>query len=103
MNPAIMNLSKWIEKTVGAVRHRLNQEAAPCVGFSLVFFDPMEVSEKKWRYVIELAFDPHNPPPEEEREQLEKALSYVSEGVKRIMDSPESEIPDEFVVRGKLN
>jgi hypothetical protein len=51
----------------------------------LVFFDPIAVDDdKRWNYVIELAFDPHNPPTEEERKNLQEAFEYISEGIKRI-------------------
>jgi hypothetical protein len=36
-------------------------------------------------YVIELAFDPNNPPTQEERDQLQNAFEFISEGVRRIM------------------
>ncbi|NIT51797.1 MAG: hypothetical protein GWO41_03370, partial [candidate division Zixibacteria bacterium] len=39
-----------------------------------------------WNYVIELAFDPNNPPTQEERNQLQNAFEFISEGVRRIMD-----------------
>ncbi len=85
MKPQMMNLSKWVEKTAQAVRHICSKKQAPCVGFSLIFFDPCAEPEERWNYVIELAFDPNNPPSEEERKQLEKAFEFISEGVRRIM------------------
>jgi hypothetical protein len=82
---AIMDLGKWAEKTAGAVRRICSKKQAPCVGFSLVFFDPLATSDdERWNYVIELAFDPHNPPTEEERKNLQEAFEYISEGIKRI-------------------
>jgi hypothetical protein len=80
-----MNLSKWVEKTAQAVRHICIRKQAPCVGFSLVFFDPIAEPEKRWNYVIELAHDPHNPPSLEERKRLEQAFEFISEGIRRIM------------------
>jgi hypothetical protein len=41
---------------------------------------------ERWNYVIELAFDPNNPPTQEERNQLQNAFEFISEGVRRIMD-----------------
>ena len=81
-----MNLSKWAEKTAQAVRRICSKKQAPCVGFSLVFFDPVAEPEERWNYVIELAFDPRNPPTQEEQEQLQNAFEFISEGVRRIMD-----------------
>ena len=86
MKPGIMDLSKWVEKTAQAVRRICSQKQAPCVGFSLIFFDPMAEPEERWNYVIELAFDPNNPPSQEERKQLQNAFEFISEGVRRIMD-----------------
>jgi hypothetical protein len=91
MKPGIMNLSKWVEKTAQAVRHICMRKQAPCVGFSLVFFDPLAEPEERWNYVIELAYDPNNPPSEEERKQLEQAFELISEGIRRIMGEEESE------------
>jgi hypothetical protein len=48
MKPGMMDLSKWIEKTAQAVRRICRKKQAPCVGFSLVFFDPMAMPEKQW-------------------------------------------------------
>ena len=91
MKPGIMNLSKWVEKTAQAVRHICINKKAPCVGFSLIFFDPMAEPEKRWNYVIELAYDPNNPPTQEERKQLQKVFEFISEGVRRIMSGEDSE------------
>jgi len=86
VKPGIMDLSKWVEKTAQAVRRICSKKQAPCVGFSLIFFDPMAEPEERWNYVIELAFDPNNPPSQEERKQLQNAFEFISEGVRRIMD-----------------
>ena len=85
MKPGVMDLSKWVEKTAQAVRRICGKKQAPCVGFSLVFFDPVAEPEERWNYVIELAFDPNNPPSEEEQKQLQNAFEFISEGVRRIM------------------
>jgi hypothetical protein len=91
MKPGIMNLSKWVEKTAQAVRHICIKKQAPCVGFSLVFFDPLAEPDERWNYVIELAYDPNNPPSEDERKRLEKAFELISEGIRRILDGEENE------------
>jgi len=91
MKPAIMNLSKWSEKTAQAVRRVCSKKQAPCVGFSLIFFDPLAGPDERWNYVIELAYDPHNPPSQEEQERLEHAFEFISEGVRRIMSDDADE------------
>jgi hypothetical protein len=57
----------------------------------LVFFDPLAEPEERWNYVIELAYDPQNPPSDEERKRLEKAFQFISEGIRSIMDGEASE------------
>ena len=94
MKTAINDLNKWTEKTAQAVRRICSKKQAPCVGFSLIFFDPLATSEAQWNYVIELAFDPHNPPTEEEQEQLKKAFKFINEGVRRIMGGGETGMDD---------
>ena len=91
MKPGIMDLSKWVEKTAQAVRHICSRKQAPCVGFSLVFFDPLAEPDERWNYVIELAYDPNNPPSQEERKRLERAFEFISEGLCRIMSEETSE------------
>lgn len=86
MKPGMMDLSKWVEKTAQAVRRICSKKQAPCVGFSLIFFDPMADPDERWNFVIELAFDPNNPPTQEERDQLQNAFEFISEGVRRIME-----------------
>jgi hypothetical protein len=91
MKPGIMDLSKWVEKTAQAVRHICIRKQAPCVGFSLIFFDPLAEPEERWNYVIELAYDPNNPPSQEERKRLEQAFEFISEGIRRIMSEETQE------------
>jgi len=91
MKSGMMNLTKWAEKTAQAVRKICLSKKAPCVAFSLVFFDPMAPEEKRWNFVIELGYDPHNPPSDEERKQLEQAFEFINEGIKRIMGGEELE------------
>ncbi len=99
MKPGIMNLKKWTAKTAMAVERICGKKQAPCVGFSLVFFDPMAPAEERWNYVIELAFDPHNPPEEEERKKLQKAFEFINEGVKKIMGGDFEDDPEDFTAR----
>jgi hypothetical protein len=91
MKPGIMDLGKWTAKTSLAVEQICKKKQAPCVGFSLVFFDPMAPPEERWNYVIELAFDPRNPPSDKEREELEKSFEFISDGIRRIMGDGEEQ------------
>jgi hypothetical protein len=102
----MMDLQRWTEKLAQLVRRICSKKSAPCVGISLVFFDPTAPKEKQWNYVIELAFDPDNPPPEEEREMLTKAFEYINAGVQRIFGGHEiddSEIPNDYSARANFH
>ncbi len=88
---SIMDLGKWIEKTVQAIKRICSKKQAPCVGFSLVFSDPMVEPEDRWNYVIELAFDPNNPPTEEEQANLRKTFDFISEGIRKIYEQGKGE------------
>ena len=86
MKPGIADLGKWTEKTVGAVRHICHKKTGPCVGFALLFIDPLAVDEKQWNYVIELAYDPANPPSEEEQKDCQKAFEYIMEDTRSLFN-----------------
>jgi len=104
MKPAITNLTKWANKAAEAVRNQCMLKEAPCVGFGLAFFDPMAPEDARWNFTIQLAFDPHNPPPEEERKQLEEALEYIARGVAHIMGGKHQDINlDDLIVHGELH
>ncbi|MBW1982560.1 MAG: hypothetical protein JRJ12_15220 [Deltaproteobacteria bacterium] len=85
MKPAIASIPKWTEKTAQAVKKICLEKNAPCVGFALVFFDPVAEQQQRWSYVIELAFDPHNPPTEEERQKVAATFEFICEGIKRLL------------------
>lgn len=99
----IFDLERWTTKLTILIQKICSKKAAPCVGVSLVFFDPTAPEDEQWSYHIELAFDPNNPPKEEERQRLMKAFEYINAGVQRIMSVDEPEIPNEFAIRGDLN
>lgn len=104
MKTGIMNLNRWAEKTAQAVRNLCLRKNAPCVGFGLAFFDPMADENERWNFVIELAYDPHNPPSDEEKEQLEKALEFLSRGIAHIMGGSKEDINlDDLIVHGDLH
>jgi hypothetical protein len=59
----------------------------------------MAEADERWNYVIELAYDPKNPPSEEERERLEHAFEFISEGIRRIMNGEAEEVEIEEYTR----
>lgn len=104
MNLGITNLTKWAEKSAEAVRRRCLHKQSPCVGFGLAFFDPLADENERWSFTIDLAFDPHNPPPEDEIKQLEQALEYIARGVAHIMGGKHEDINlDDLIVHGQLH
>ena len=104
MKPGIFNLNKWTEKTAQALRRICSKKQAPCVGFSLVFFDPMAEPQEQWNYVIELAFDPNSPPQDEERKQLQESFEFINEGVARIMGGkPEAHDLEDYTRKVRWN
>ena len=103
MKPGIADLGKWAAKTGHAVERICKTKQAPCVGFSLIFFDPMADPEDRWNYVIELAYDPHNPPEEGERKRVQKAFEFISEGVRRIMGGEHDVDIEDYTVRQDLH
>lgn len=82
---SIPDLSRWSSQTAETVRQICLRKEAPCVAFSLIFFDPFVKEEEMWNYVIQMAHDRHEPPSDEDKKRLEKALEFINEGVKRIM------------------
>lgn len=103
MKLGILNLERWAEKTAGAVRHVCLTKKAPCVGFALVFFDPLADEEERWNFSVELAYDPHDPPDEDSQKRLEQAFEYLSEGIKRIMSGDFEEDLRDYEIHGRLH
>ena len=100
----MMDLAKWTEKAAQTVRHRCSKKQSPCIGIGLAFFDPLASEDEQWSFTIDLAFDPHNMPPKEDIERLEKALEFISRGVAHIMGGTKEDISlADLVVRGKLH
>jgi hypothetical protein len=101
----IFNISRWTNKLTTLIQRVCSRKDAPCVGVSLVFFDPTAPPDEQWSYHIELAFDPDNPPNEKEREQLTKAFEFINAGVQRIMgeDVNDPELPNEFSARADFH
>lgn len=63
---------------------------SPCVGFSLVFMD-YKGDEIDFKYKTMLAFDPHNPPPPEDRERLEKMFEMLAAATEKLMNAKEKD------------
>jgi hypothetical protein len=81
----IVNLSKWTEKLLAVVRRICNRKPGPCVGFSLLFLDPMAPPEAQWNFVIELAGHPDHPMPPEERKELVAAFEHIMAGAMQLL------------------
>lgn len=82
----IADLNRWTEKTAQAVREICREEQTPCVGFSLVFHDPLEPDEaKQWKYVTKLGYNPSSIPVESLRKALADTFDFIAEGIKRIL------------------
>lgn len=98
-----MNLNKWAAKTALAVERICLSKEAPCVGFSLIFFDPIADEDERWNFTIELAYDPHNPPEEEEQKRVLKSFEFISEGVRKIMGGDFEVDLENYIVRKDLH
>jgi hypothetical protein len=85
----ILDLKKWHSQTIASVGRVLDEAQAPCVGFNLVFMDMIDKDWANWKFKTMLAFDPNNPPPQEDREKLEYVFSKFAEFVQAIMSGNE--------------
>ena len=81
----MIDLTKWNHQTLESVRHVLDKAGAPCIGFTMVFMDMVGVDEYEWTFKTMLSFDPHNPPPAEERKMLEKIFEGFAGVIQQIM------------------
>jgi hypothetical protein len=102
MKPGILNLNKWSEKTAQVVRQMCHKVEGPCMGVALLFMEIDEQGEKHWRFKIEMAMDPNEPVPDEDRKRLEKALEYIMAGVQKIYDGADEEM-DTYCARGDFH
>lgn len=85
----ILNLEKWHSQTRESVRRVLDNANAPCVGFCLLFMEMLDNEAINWKFKPMLAFDPHNPPPKEDRERLEEIFTRWAELAQLIMSGGE--------------
>jgi hypothetical protein len=82
----MLNLEKWNAQTIESVRHVLQGAEMPCIGFSMVFLEPVDGQHSMFRFKTMLAFDPDNPVSEEDRKKLEDAFEQMSGYVELIMN-----------------
>lgn len=85
----MLNLEKWHAQTIESVNHVLRKAEMPCIGFSMVFLEPLGDGHSMFRFKTMLAFDPNNPVPEEDRIRLEKAFEQMAGYVELIMNDKE--------------
>jgi hypothetical protein len=82
----MLNLEKWNAQTIESVSHVLKKANMPCIGFSLVFMEPVDGQHSMFKFKTMLAFDPDNPVPEEDRKRLEAAFEQMAGYVELIMN-----------------
>jgi hypothetical protein len=82
----MLNLEKWNNQTIESVRHVLHKANMPCIGFSLVFMEPIDGQHSMFKFKTMLAFDPDNPVSEEDRKRLEAAFEQMAGYVELIMN-----------------
>jgi hypothetical protein len=82
----MLNLEKWNAQTIESVSHVLKKANMPCIGFSMVFMEPVDGQHSMFKFKTFLAFDPDNPVPEEDRKRLEAAFEQVAGYVELIMN-----------------
>lgn len=57
----------------------------PCVGFSLVFLNPLNKEEIDFQFKTMLVGEPNQEIDEQSKKDMEQAFEFLAEGVKRIM------------------
>ncbi len=82
----MLNLEKWNNQTIESVRHVLQKADMPCIGFSMVFMEPVDEQHAMFKFKTMLAFDPENPVSEEDRKKLEEAFEQMAGYVELIMN-----------------
>lgn len=101
----MLDLGKWHLKTIESVRHVLEQNNLPCVGFSLVFYNPLNKEEAEFGFETRLADDPHENKSDEVRNRIKLAFEFIAAGIKKIMAGvfDNRDEMDEFIVRGDFH
>ena len=70
------------------MRRVLETNKGVCTGFSMVFMEH-NGTDIDWKFKTYMAFDPQNPPPQEERDRLEAAFALLSRFIERVMNDKE--------------
>ncbi len=82
----MLNLEKWNNQTIESAKHVLQKAKMPCIGFSMVFMEPVDEQHAMFKFKTMLAFDPENPVSEEDRKKLEEAFEQMAGYVELIMN-----------------
>jgi hypothetical protein len=82
----MLNLEKWNAQTIESVNHVLRKANLPCIGFSMVFMEPVDKEHSLFKFKTFLAFDPDNPVSKEDRKKLEEAFEQMAGYVELIMN-----------------
>lgn len=110
--PSIASKSKWVEKTVGAIRIDIDRHEGMPVGYAMAFFDPFTTNpDKMWSFAIRLGHSKEYLD-EDQKERLEVALRYIMMGVQKIMNVDKEQVDrwmqeyeddfDNYIAKGKL-
>jgi hypothetical protein len=87
-NPGIASKERWSEKVAEIARKTCFEHEGVPIALAMAFFDPFEKdSDKQYELTILMNYDPHNPPPGQAMQRLEKALELLMNGAARIMES----------------
>lgn len=78
--------SKWDAKTAELVHRICRGKKGVCFGLALLFLDVNAPEEEMFQFVIELAQDPDNPIPPDERERLTACFEYIMIGVRKLYE-----------------
>ncbi|PVX25957.1 MAG: hypothetical protein CW716_06930 [Candidatus Bathyarchaeum sp.] len=84
----MLDVGKWNSQANESVRHQLEKASADglaCVGHCLLYMDH-KGDHILWLYDTHLAFDPENPPPEEDRKRLERIFDGYAMLAQKIMN-----------------
>jgi hypothetical protein len=83
----MFDLEKWNTQATESVREVVARAKAPCVGHCLVFMDFIDADTIIWKFKTHLAFDPNDPPSEEQRAKLERIFEGYAVMAQKLMDS----------------